>query len=96
MTHALRKLSRTIKIAATMALARTFGTYEHSGWNGEFDYCRYTWRGKSWVIPQGRCHHDHPLFHPRPDRSMRCRLLRCGGIDLAAVSRFDNPLVTHQ
>jgi hypothetical protein len=27
---------------------------------------------------------------------MRCRLLRCGGIDLAAVSRFDNPLVTHQ
>lgn len=45
------KLLHTIRIAATLTLARTFGTYEHSVWNGEFNYARYAWRGKSWAIP---------------------------------------------
>lgn len=47
----LRKLKGSLKIAATLVLARTFGAYEHSGFDGKIEYARYTWRGRSWVIP---------------------------------------------
>lgn len=45
------KLLKTIKIAATLAMARTFGRYVNSGWNGDFEYARYAWRGQEWCIP---------------------------------------------
>jgi len=51
MTHALAKLIKTMRICATLFMARTFGEYEHSGWNGDHDYVQYNWRGKSWRIP---------------------------------------------
>ena len=47
----LTKLASTIHILFTLGCARTFGQYIHSGWNGEFAFCRYEWRGKEWVIP---------------------------------------------
>lgn len=53
MRHFFHKLFGTIHILSCLALARTFGEYRHSGWNGEFNYARYTWRGKQWIIPTG-------------------------------------------
>lgn len=49
--HALKKLRGTIRICFILFMARTFGRYEHSGFNGEFEYRRYRWRGDSWCIP---------------------------------------------
>jgi hypothetical protein len=49
--HTLKKLASTIHILACLFAAKTFGEYESGGWNGEIDYCRYRWRGKSWIIP---------------------------------------------
>lgn len=51
MKHTLRKLTSTTRLCATLFMARMFGRYEHSGWNGEFEYARYSWRGQSWAIP---------------------------------------------
>ena len=45
------KLVNTLELCITMFLARTFGRYEHSVWNGEFEYARYSWRGKVWAFP---------------------------------------------
>lgn len=45
------KLTQTLKIAATLVLARTFGRYIHSGWNGDFEYAKYKWRGREWCVP---------------------------------------------
>jgi hypothetical protein len=42
---------RTLRIAFTLVMARTFGRYIHSGWNGDFEYARYGWRGQEWCIP---------------------------------------------
>ena len=47
----MRKLISTLRIAATLIAARTFGRYIHSGWNGVHEYSRYKWRGKVWTIP---------------------------------------------
>lgn len=47
----MTKLLSTLRIAATLTLARTFGDYQHSGWNGEYEYSTYRWRGRLWVIP---------------------------------------------
>ena len=55
MTHALRKFASTFRILATLAMARTFGRYERTVWNGELQYARYRWRGRSWAIP------THPI-----------------------------------
>ena len=55
----MRKLLSTIRIAGTLAMARTFGRYEHSGWNGEFSYARYRFAGRSWVIPTGPADEPH-------------------------------------
>lgn len=48
----LKKLRSTIRICGILLLARTFGKYKGSGWNGEFDYVKYEWRGKIWVFPK--------------------------------------------
>lgn len=47
----MRKLIDTTRICATLFMARMFGRYEHSGWDGERDYARYVWRGKTWAFP---------------------------------------------
>lgn len=51
--HKILKAWSTARIITVLACARTFGEYEHSGWNGDFEYARYKWRGKSWIIPTG-------------------------------------------
>ena len=51
--HAGRKLLSTLRILFTLGMARTFGHYRHSEWNGELDYAIYEWRGKMWAIPTG-------------------------------------------
>lgn len=48
--HFLKKLYKTICITANLAMARTFGKYVYSGWDGDTAYARYTWRGKDWKI----------------------------------------------
>jgi len=53
MMFALRKLCGTIRILARLGMARTFGEYIHSGWNGEISYARYRWRGREWIVPTG-------------------------------------------
>lgn len=49
--HATRKAFSTIRILFNLGMARTFGHYRHSVWNGQFDYAVYEWRGKEWAIP---------------------------------------------
>lgn len=53
MTHWFRKLFRTIRILSCLFMARMFGEYRHSGFNGDFEYARYAWRGREWIIPTG-------------------------------------------
>lgn len=50
---ALRKLASTARIVATLAMARTFGTYEITVFDGELTYAKYRWRGQTWAIPTG-------------------------------------------
>lgn len=45
------KVLRTIKMLYCLFMARTFGQYRHSGWDGTIEYARYTWRGQDWIIP---------------------------------------------
>lgn len=47
----MKKLLNTLRIASTLALARTFGIYECSVWDGKMSYARYQWRGKVWAFP---------------------------------------------
>jgi hypothetical protein len=49
--RSMKKHLQTLRIAFTLIMARTFGEYKHSGWNGDFHYARYKWRGKEWCIP---------------------------------------------
>jgi hypothetical protein len=58
MIFQLRKLRSTARILLALGLARTFGEYVHSGWNGEFDFTRYRWRGKEWIIPTSAVESD--------------------------------------
>lgn len=51
MRHFLHKLSGTIAMLACLFMARMFGEYRHSGWDGVIHYARYTWRGREWIIP---------------------------------------------
>lgn len=53
MRHATRKFLHTIRIAFTLVMARTFGKYCHSGFDGTIGltYARYMWRGQSWLFP---------------------------------------------
>ncbi|UQS95264.1 hypothetical protein Pam5_48 [Pseudanabaena phage Pam5] len=49
----MSKLWHTLKMAVCMIMARTFGEYETSGWDGSVDFAIYRWRGRSWFIPLG-------------------------------------------
>lgn len=49
--HWLRKLASTIHILSCLGMARTFGEYRHSVWDGRMDYAVYVWRGREWAIP---------------------------------------------
>lgn len=49
--HAIRKLISTLHMLACLGMARTFGTYQHSGWDGAVEYARYYWRGRYWIFP---------------------------------------------
>lgn len=46
------KFSNSVKIAATIILARAFGKYLYSmGGPGVPDMAVYHWRGRDWAIP---------------------------------------------
>lgn len=46
------KFLSTLRIAATLVMARTFGQYINSvGGPNQPDYAVYRWRGKKWWIP---------------------------------------------
>lgn len=47
----MKKFGLTLKIAFTLIMARTFGRYVSSGWNGHCEYARYEWRGREWMFP---------------------------------------------
>lgn len=49
----MAKLLNTLRICACLFMARTFGRYQHSGWDGTLHYHRYEWRGREWIIPAG-------------------------------------------
>lgn len=49
--HFLRKLGRTIRIACTLMMARTFGKYEVSIYADGVSYAKYWWRGQCWAFP---------------------------------------------
>jgi hypothetical protein len=51
MMHFTHKLGRTVGMLFCLFMARMFGEYRHSGWDGAISYARYTWRGKEWIIP---------------------------------------------
>jgi hypothetical protein len=51
--HFTRKLGRTIRTLSCLFMARTFGEYHHTVWDGGFTYARYQWRGKVWAVPTG-------------------------------------------
>lgn len=50
MMHALRKFKSTLAICGRILMARTFGKYAHSGWNGQNDYALYRWRDRDYFI----------------------------------------------
>ena len=50
MRHAITKFWSTLRICVRIIMARTFGEYIHSGWNGQNDYARYRWRGHDYFI----------------------------------------------
>lgn len=49
--HFLRKLTSTARVVATLFMARTFGSYEHTVFDGGMEYARYRWRGETWAFP---------------------------------------------
>ena len=62
MGRRIRKLGSTLSIVFNLGMARTFGRYRRSGWNGEFDYALYEWRGRLWTIPTS--HHGPRNIRP--------------------------------
>jgi hypothetical protein len=51
--HFVKKLFSTFRILSRLFFARTFGTYIHSGWDGDIEYSKYRYRGLDWKIPTG-------------------------------------------
>ena len=60
MRHTVKKLASTLRIVTRLALARTFGRYEHSVHDGTMSYAVYHWRGYRWAVPTSplRTAHD--------------------------------------
>ena len=48
--HTALKLGRALKMLGILFLARMFGQYVHSAWDG-FHYARYRWRGREYAFP---------------------------------------------
>lgn len=48
----MRKLRSTIATCAALFMARMFGRYEHTVYDGSFEYHRYRWRGEVWAFPK--------------------------------------------
>ncbi len=46
----LRKFIRTIKLSYQMTCAKTFGRRFEGGWDGEYEYNLYYWRGYKYYI----------------------------------------------
>ena len=67
MGHAVKKFASTLRICAGIIMARTFGQYVHSGWNGQCDYARYRWRGRDYFIQitPAKPTEPEPLARPR-------------------------------
>lgn len=61
------KFVRTLGICGRALMARTFGEYIHSGWNGQCDYARYRWRGHDYFIQitPAKPTEPEPLARPR-------------------------------
>ncbi len=53
----LHKFWRSVAIATTLIMARTFGRYLHSGWNGIHNFAKYEWRGEVWYFPTSPAEH---------------------------------------
>jgi len=62
MRHFLHKLKGTLALLLCFFMARMFGEYRHSGWDGAIHYARYSWHGYDWIIPTSpvECPHDTP------------------------------------
>lgn len=46
-----KKFKSTLNICVTLFVARMFGKYEHSLWDGKSEYAQYRLMGASWLIP---------------------------------------------
>lgn len=46
-----KKAWNHFKLCINLFLARIYGRYECNGWNGEYNYVQYEWKGKLWEIP---------------------------------------------
>lgn len=64
MRHWLSKLCRTVSLLSKFLMARMFGEYVHSGWNGQVSFARYRWRGEEWLIPTGPLERDYSETPP--------------------------------
>lgn len=47
----IKKLFNTLQVCCLIITARTFGRYQHSGWDEYGDFAHYEWRGHSVRIP---------------------------------------------
>ena len=67
MRHTLKKFGSTLGICARIIMARTFGEYVHSGWNGQCAFARYRWRGHDYFIQTvpAKASEPEPLAVPR-------------------------------
>lgn len=45
------KFRKTIGIAFRIILARQFGRYVHTVYDGQFEYAVYVWRKKEYMVP---------------------------------------------
>ena len=46
-----RKFVSSVCICSTLLLARTFGRYVHTIFDGRLTYAEYEWRGQRYAIP---------------------------------------------
>lgn len=47
----MKKFIGTLRICSGLMMARTFGDYVVSGWNGQNHYAQYVWRRHVYFIP---------------------------------------------
>jgi hypothetical protein len=66
--HTVKKFGSTLCICGGIVMARTFGEYVYSGWNGQNAFARYRWRGHDYFIQTApeKPTEPEPLARPRP------------------------------